>query len=592
MDSLLQKAKQYEPAISKLAIDEENKQNVWHLALSHKSHNVVDYLLNLQDDALLTSDYKIQRSEKEGDRNALHILIEQKDIKRAKQVINTVETPFDMVNTKTPEIIKDQRPRLLACLHLAASYDLKELVEQFLEDDLAGVDDVSDYKDTALMFSARWGNYAIAKTLIENNASIDKENDNGSTALYWAVRYRHVKIVELLLLNGANPNKERKVGLVAPLIAASAYGYNDIVNLLLHEPKCNKQIKDQKGQKAIHHAAREGNEDVLKTLIEKGEQHIDDKDNRKNTPLLLAAQRKRNTNVVFELIIHGADDLHENKERKHSWHYALDSKDSNLLDSLMAACIEKKKDMNKRQPLLIAAKIGRLEMIQYLLAYQQGPLEYPQDPQKNSFLHIAALHDQSDIIDKFHTRKEINSKNDKGDTPLHIACRNGFDKTIKTLLKCKAKTSIKNKEEETPLHVAAKSKKLNAKSVSELVSFTKMHAWACLDALDSTESNCLHLAGKTAEPDAIWAFKYVTLDKYDKDGYTPLHKAVRAGQPEALGKYITRSLLIQPFKLGDFVCAFDSDWVQTVFLCIILRVIHVCCIPVGHMLLQKAHDYP
>ena len=545
MDSLLQNAKQYEPAISELVFDKEDKQNVWHLALSHKKHNVVDYLLNLQDDALLTSNYKIQRSEKKGDRNALHILIEQEDIKRAKQVINTVKTPLDMVITETPAIIKDQRPRLLACLHLAASYDLKELVEQFLDDKLARVDAKSENGDTALMFAARWGKYATAKTLIEKKASIDMENDKGSTALYWAVRYRHVKIVELLLLSGANPDKKRKVGLVAPLIAASAYGYNDIVILLLE--KCNKQIEDHKGQKAIHHAAREGNKKVLKTLIEKGEQHIDVMDNRQNTPLLLAAQKKRNTKVVFELIIHGADDLHKNKEEKDSWHYAVDSKDSNLLDSLMAACIEKKKNMNERQPLLIAAKKGRLDMIQYLLAYQQVPLA--KDPQKNSFLHIAALHDQFDIIDKLHTREDINSKNDKGDTPLHIACRNGFDKTIKTLLKYNANANIANEEKETSLHVAAKSTKINAESVSELVSYTKkMHAWECLDALDSTESNCLHLAGKTAEPDVIWAFRYVTLDKYDKDGYTPLHKAVRVGQPEALSKYITRSLLIKPFK--------------------------------------------
>ena len=555
MKSLLKKAKKYKP-VSELAIDpENNKENVWHYALSNKKNGIADYLLNANDVTLLQSHYEVEEAGIKGDRNALHILIIQEEVEKVKTLLDKIILPTErrnMIIKETPfKKYPMQRPRLMSCLHLAAYHGFNELVELFIKDmNDSDVNKVTGNKDTALMWAARLGKDDTVDTLIKNNADPNIQDDKHSTALYWAVRYGHVKTVDILLRANASPNITRTEGLVAPLIAASAYGYNDIVERLLADPNVRNKINTIKGlggKTPLHYAAREGNIDVLNTLLKNGAL-LNVEDIQGNTPLLSAAQRKYNSHVVYELITrpdpdspHGAKDLdlQRNSEGRNVWNYAIDSKDTDLLKTLVAACKNTNKDISRRQPLFIAAERGRSDMIHVLLHLQQDPLSI--NAKGNTFLHIAAMHDKSDVIDEFHTKVSINTPNNDKDTPLHIACGNGCDKTIKTLLKYKAKADVMNSQLETALHVAAKKNRITPDTARELVCYTKnSHTWECLNAKDSNENNCLHLAGEYAEPNVIWEFRSVRLDQ-NEDGHTPLHKAVRAGQPEALGMYICYS---------------------------------------------------
>ncbi|KAL0154594.1 hypothetical protein M9458_048857, partial [Cirrhinus mrigala] len=52
----------------------------------------------------------------------------------------------------------------------------------------------------------------------------------------------------------------------------------------------------------------------------------------------------------------------------------------------------------------------------------------------------------------------LNVQNDKGDTPLHIAARWGYEGIMEVLLENGASTLIHNKAKETPLHCALNSK--------------------------------------------------------------------------------------------------------------------------------------
>ena len=540
---MLGQLKQQEPITSQLASHPETNENIWHFALSNNKKDIVHYLLDTEDDSLIMSHHKIHRSGIQGKHNALHILIEKNDVEMVKTIlrkINSQEKKLEMMKTETAVDIQGQRPRLLSCLHLAAYHGQAELVGIFLDQGM-DVNHLNGKKDTALLWAARWGHDKIVNSLLDRGADPEVKNDKGSTALYWAVRYEHVKTVELLLKKGkANPNTTRKLGLVAPLVIASAYGNNEIVKLLLAHPNCDVNIRIRGGEIPIHHAAREGYIDVLSTLLENGAL-LDDKDELGDTPLLLAAQNGH-VDLVYKLITLGANVFHRNHEGNDTWYYAIESEDNDLLETLLAACIEKGIDMTSRQPLCIAAGSGRWDKIDFLLKLKQDPLVCDSDG--NTFLHYAAMNNKHHVIEKFNTSIPIDTQNGRGNTPLHIACSKGFDETVKTLLKCKAKADVKNNEGETALHVAAYSKHITAEAVRELVDYTiKMHAWESLNAKDYKGNNSLHVAGKHARPEVLWEFRFVRFKDRDNDGNTPLHEAVRPGQPECLSKYM--SMLMQ-----------------------------------------------
>lgn len=201
--------------------------NVWFRALRKKKKSIVNHLLQNEDDSLIMSKRKIEKSGVEGRENALHILIENNDIETVKLIFEKIRSHkkiLDMLNTNTAVEIENQRPRRLSCLHFAAYKGQEELVKLFIEQGVH-VDQRNDKKDTALLWAARNGHYKVVDYLINSHANVENENDKGSTALHWAVRYEHVKTVEILLENGrANPDVARKTGLVAPLIVAAAYG--------------------------------------------------------------------------------------------------------------------------------------------------------------------------------------------------------------------------------------------------------------------------------------------------------------------------------------------------------------------------------
>ena len=157
------------------------------------------------------------------------------------------------------------------------------------------------------------------------------------------------------------------------------------------------------------------------------------------------------------------------------------------------------------------------------------------DQDGNTFLHYAAMHDKFEIIENFHATLSLNTQNKKGNTPLHLACFRGHSRTIESLINCKARSDVKNVKGETALHSAAYSKTIMAESVRRLIDHTiKTHAWESLNAKDNVGNNCLHIAGKNARPEVMWEFRFVSFKDRDQDGLTPLHEAVRPGEPEAL----------------------------------------------------------
>jgi len=82
--------------------------------------------------------------------------------------------------------------------------------------------------------SARGNHVDTVRLLIGRGADLRLENDKGSTPLYWAVRYGFAQLVRVLLDEGrVDVAQRRKLGLVTPVVLASALGHANIVSDLL-----------------------------------------------------------------------------------------------------------------------------------------------------------------------------------------------------------------------------------------------------------------------------------------------------------------------------------------------------------------------
>uniref|UniRef100_K1QU13 Ankyrin-1 n=1 Tax=Magallana gigas TaxID=29159 RepID=K1QU13_MAGGI len=477
----------------------------------------------MSDETLLQHAFSVGFTTK----TALLQVTEFNAIDLAKKILNRLKDVKKAMTATTKIELSDQRPRELACLHLAAYYGFTDLVRLYLkfgERHGISVDFLNEKKDTALLWATKCGHVDTVKCLLSLGADPNKGNDKGSTAFYWAIRYEHTDIVCLLLNNTQTKvdiKKERKSGLRAPIVLASAIGNNEIVKLLLkHGADPNHEITG--GQTPLHHACKEGHTDVVRTLLEfKADFTV--KNARGDNALLLAGQLG-NTDIVSILLDLGDDPTHRNNLGHDLWSYAMASPD--LLDTLLendAAPAEGKSHF------FTAARHGHIEMINYLLEAGQNPTEL--DSNRNTFLHYATSFNQSKVIRAFHKIVSVDAQNDMGETCLHISVNAGFVQCTETLLEVKASTNIPNKRGENILHIAAMSKHTTPKIAKMIVVHTiETHDWESLNATDSFGNNALHIAAKVAVPEVLWKFRWLRFKDLDEDGNTPLHKAVRSGE--------------------------------------------------------------
>ncbi|KAL0435653.1 UNVERIFIED_CONTAM: Serine/threonine-protein phosphatase 5 [Sesamum radiatum] len=135
--------------------------------------------------------------------------------------------------------------------------------------------------------------------------------------------------------------------------------------------KC-EVCKDCEGRTALHYAAREGNIQICKFLIEKVKVDIDIKTERGDSSLLLATAMEH-INTAKYLIIRGADIRKIDSKGMTSLHYAAETGNKELMQLLLlkGADIEAKSVYGT--PLQCAASSGSLESVRFLLGHGAKP---------------------------------------------------------------------------------------------------------------------------------------------------------------------------------------------------------------------------
>jgi ankyrin repeat protein len=173
--------------------------------------------------------------------------------------------------------------------------DLIDAVEvtQLLLDHDANVDEpATEYNLTPLQSAACWDCAKLAKLLLDHHANANATSVTKLTSLHMAVRFNSVNVGALLLQQrNLNFNAKEDNGLTA-LHVAIGLGQAEFAKVLIDCPNVNvnEPIPVKSRMRPLHLAARVGNAEIARWLIERDPKIIDDcLDASNNTPLHWAA---------------------------------------------------------------------------------------------------------------------------------------------------------------------------------------------------------------------------------------------------------------------------------------------------------------
>jgi ankyrin repeat protein len=251
------------------------------------------------------------------------------------------------------EIAKPQITAMEVSLTLFAAVDANclDLTTQLL-DQGASLDARDRLGARPLSHAAKSGHLRIVDLLLARGAPIDARNLAGSTALYLAAEGSHILIAQRLIERGADVKLTGRSG-ISP-IAAAAYTGNDIIFDTLLAHGADERAPDDTGKPPIVYAVAGARFDIVKRLLARNIDvnarypndltllmwasgpdegvpeaqaatvvsylldagaHIDDRDNRGRTALMIAAEGGH-AEIAALLLARGADPSLKDKAGK------------------------------------------------------------------------------------------------------------------------------------------------------------------------------------------------------------------------------------------------------------------------------------
>ena len=296
------------------------------------------------------------------------------------------------------EILSDDkriRERMaMKALPFAAGSGHEDMVELLLKEVPCAVLRGSNEAPRAVVEAAQRGHQGIVERVLEAELDVDLEVD-GYNPLQAACMHGRKAVVEYLLTAGADVNKATKPSMQrTPLFFASWRGNWEVVELLLGAgAEVNKT--DENGESPLLAASMRGNWEVVELLLDAGAEVDKMRDIDGITPLV-AASIEGHREMVKLLLDRGAE-------------------------------VDKANNAGQT-PLFRAGSDDHTEVVQLLLDsgadLDRAVNLYPGATRLHWASKVGLLGMVRSLLD---AGADVNSQDDKGETPLHWAARNGND---------------------------------------------------------------------------------------------------------------------------------------------------------------------
>lgn len=211
-------------------------------------------------------------------------------------------------------------------------------------------------------------------------------------------------------------------------------------------------IKDANKRGALHFAAREGQTEVCKYLLEELKLDVDLKDEEGETPLIHAA-RQGHTDTAKYLLEGGANPAIPSDLGATALHHSAGIGEIELLKILLSKVVDVDSQSDAGTPLIWAAGHGQPEAVKVLLEHHANP-NAETDDNITPLLSTVAAGSLPCLELLIQAGAKVNISVG-GVTPLHIAADNGSLEIINCLLKAGADPNVTDEDGLKPIQVAA-----------------------------------------------------------------------------------------------------------------------------------------